>query len=210
MTIHFDWFETPKPNAEGKTTLHARPSFNGTTDTKTIAKHIQQRCSLTVGDIVGVLSELSDVIGYEMQNGRQVHLKGLGYFAPTLGVDGEVTADIKLQDRNRKVSFKSVSFRPDKEFRAAIGRPTRHRTRLVTKSLTHTKEEIHQLLTGYFAKHAFLTRRALEDLLGLKKSAACSLLLTLKEEGALLNEGTPRQPIYVPAPGYFGTNSIGG
>ena len=49
-----------------------------------------------------------------------------------------------------------------------------------------------------------------EDLLGLKKSAACSLLLTLKQEGALLNEGTPRQPIYVPAPGYFGTNSIGG
>ena len=82
MTIHFDWFETPKPNAEGKTTLHARPSFNGTTDTKTIAKHIQQRCSLTVGDIVGVLSELSDVIGYEMQNGRQVHLKGLGYLHP--------------------------------------------------------------------------------------------------------------------------------
>ena len=196
MTIHFDWFETPKPNAEGKTTLHARPSFNGTTDTKTIAKHIQQRCSLTVGDIVGVLSELSDVIGYEMQNGRQVHLKGLGYFAPTLGVDGEVTADIKLQVRNRKVHFKSVSFRPDKEFRASIGSPKLQRTRLVTHSLTHTKEEIQQ--------------RALEDLLGLKKSAACSLLLTLKQEGALLNEGTPRQPIYVPAPGYFGTNSIGG
>ena len=31
-----------------------------------------------------------------------------------------------------------------------------------------------------------------------------------KKRGSLLNEGTLRQPIYVPAPGYFGTNSIGG
>ena len=210
MTIHFDWFETPKPNAEGKTTLHARPCFNGTTDTKTIAKHIQQRCSLTVGDIVGVLSELSDVIGYEMQNGRQVHLKGLGYFAPTLGVDGEVTADMKLQVRNRKVRFKSVSFRPDKEFRASIGGPRLQKTRFVSHSLKHTKEEIQQQLTAYFADHAFLTRSSLQTLLGLKKSAACTLLQTLKKEGSVLNEGTPRQPIYVPAPGCFGTDSIDG
>ena len=81
---------------------------------KTIAKHIQTRCSLTVGDIMAVLSELNDVIGEELQNGRQVHIKGLGYFAPTLGVEGEVTEDMKLQIRNRRVRFKSVSFRPDK------------------------------------------------------------------------------------------------
>ena len=86
MAILFDWFETPGVKAGEKRTLHARPCFNGTSKMKTILKRIEARCSLTAGDVMAVLSELNDVIGEELQNGRQVHLEGLGYFAPTLGV----------------------------------------------------------------------------------------------------------------------------
>ena len=205
MTILFDWFETPGTNAEEKRTLHARPCFNGTSNTKTIAKRIQARSSLTAGDIIAVLSELNDVIGEELQNGRQVHINGLGYFAPTLGVEGEVTEDMKLQIRNRKVRFKSVSFRPDKELRASIGTPKLKQTRWEAHSQAHTPEEIEQLLSAFFAEHLFLTRRELQFLLNIKKSAACDLLKTLIKEGKLLNKGTIHQPVYVPAPGCFGT-----
>lgn len=207
MTILFDWFETPGTNAEEKRTLHARPCFNGTSNTKTIAKRIQARSSLTAGDIIAVLSELNDVIGEELQNGRQVHINGLGYFAPTLGVEGEVTEDMKLQIRNRKVRFKSVSFRPDKELRASIGTPKLKQTRWEAHSQAHTPEEIEQLLSAFFAEHLFLTRRELQFLLNIKKSAACDLIKTLSEEGKLLNKGTHHQPAYVPAPGYFGKPS---
>ena len=178
MTILFDWFETPGTNAEEKRTLHARPCFNGTSNTKTIAKRIQARSSLTAGDIIAVLSELNDVIGEELQNGRQVHINGLGYFAPTLGVEGEVTEDMKLQIRNRKVRFKSVSFRPDKELRASIGTPKLKQTRWEAHSQAHTPEEIEQLLSAFFAEHLFLTRRELQFLLNIKKSAACDLIKT--------------------------------
>lgn len=207
MTILFDWFETPGTNAEEKRTLHARPCFNGTSNTKTIAKRIQARSSLTAGDIIAVLSELNDVIGEELQNGRQVHINGLGYFAPTLGVEGEVTEDMKLQIRNRKVRFKSVSFRPDKELRASIGTPKLKQTRWEAHSQAHTPEEIEQLLSAFFAEHLFLTRRELQFLLNIKKSAACDLIKTLSEEGKLLNKGTHHQPAYVPVPGYFGEPS---
>lgn len=209
MTILFDWFETPGTNAEEKRTLHARPCFNGTSNTKTIAKRIQARSSLTAGDIIAVLSELNDVIGEELQNGRQFHINGLGYFAPTLGVEGEVTEDMKLQIRNRKVRFKSVSFRPDKELRASIGTPKLKQTRWEAHSQAHTPEEIEQLLSAFFAEHLFLTRRELQFLLNIKKSAACDLIKTLSEEGKLLNKGTHHQPAYVPAPGYFGKPSEG-
>ena len=209
MTILFDWFETPGTNAEEKRTLHARPCFNGTSNTKTIAKRIQARSSLTAGDIIAVLSELNDVIGEELQNGRQVHINGLGYFAPTLGVEGEVTEDMKLQIRNRKVRFKSVSFRPDKELRASIGTPKLKQTRWEAHSQAHTPEEIEQLLSAFFAEQLFLTRRELQFLLNIKKSAACDLIKTLSEEGKLLNKGTHHQPAYVPAPGYFGKPSEG-
>ena len=58
MAILFDWFETPGTQVGRKRTLHARPCFNGTSNMKSIAKHIQTHCSLTVGDIMAVLSEL--------------------------------------------------------------------------------------------------------------------------------------------------------
>lgn len=37
----------------------------------------------------------------------------------------------------------------------------------------------------------------------LKKSMAVELLRLWREAGMLINKGTDRQPIYVPAPGYF-------
>ena len=205
MAILFDWFETPGVKAGEKRTLHARPCFNGTSKMKTILKRIEARCSLTAGDVMAVLSELNDVIGEELQNGRQVHLQGLGYFAPTLSVDGEVTEDMKLQIRNRKVRFKGVSFRPDKELRASIGEPELKQTRWEAHSQAHTPEEIERLLSTFFADHLFLTRRELQFLLNIKKSAACDLLKTLIEEGKLMNKGTIHQPVYVPTPGCFGT-----
>ena len=205
MTILYDWFATPKTDADGKTTLHARPCFNGTTDTEALARRIQKHTSLTVGNILSVLSELNAAIGEELGNGRQVHLRGLGYFAPTLSVADEVTADMKPQQRNRLVRFKSVSFRPDKALRASIGTPDLLQTHWEAHSLAHSEEETERLLTEFFEKHRFLTRRDLQFLLGLKKTAACSLLQTLTAEGRLQNLGSTRQPVYVPAPGCFGT-----
>ena len=121
MAINYDWFENPKTDPEEETTLHVRPCFNGTVDTKVLARHIQDRCSLTQGDVLAVLTELNDVIGYELREGRQVHIDGLGYFVPTLSVEGRITPDMPLRQRNRKVYFKGIAFRMDKELRQSIG-----------------------------------------------------------------------------------------
>ena len=110
----------------------------------------------------------------------------------------------RLATRNRKARFKSVSFRPDKELRISIGTPKMKQTRWEAHSQAHTLEEIEQLLSAFFAEYLFLTRRELQFLLNIKKSAACDLIKTLNEEGKLLNKGTHHQPTYVPAPGYFG------
>ena len=66
------------------------------------------------------------------------------------------------------------------------------------------RQEQKRKLTEYFSQHDFLTRRDLQFLLGLKKSTAVSLLRQWRQAGLLLNKGTDRQPIYVPAPGCFG------
>lgn len=204
MAINYDWFENPQTDPKEETTLHVRPCFNGTVDTKTLARHIQNRCSLTQGDILAVLAELNDVIGYELREGRQVHIEGLGYFVPTLSVEGRVTPGMPLRERNRKVRFKGIAFRMDKELRQSIGPVQLTMTRWATHSQEYTAEECEERLTKYFSQHDFLTRRDLQFLLGLKKTKAVTLLQQWREAGKLLNRGTFRQPIYVPAPGCFG------
>lgn len=204
MSIIYDWFENPKRREEEETTLHVRPCFNGTVSTKTLVRCIQERCSLTSGDVLAVLTELNDVLGNELREGRQVHITGLGYFAPTLTVEGRVTPDMPLRERNRKVRFKGVSFRMDKELRQSIGPTRMAMTRWESHSQVSTAQEQKRKLTEYFSQHDFLTRRDLQFLLGLKKSTAVSLLRQWRQAGLLLNKGTDRQPIYVPAPGCFG------
>ena len=204
MAINYDWFENPKTDPEEETTLHVRPCFNGTVDTKVLARHIQDRCSLTQGDVLAVLTELNDVIGYELREGRQVHIDGLGYFVPTLSVEGRIAPDMPLRKRNRKVYFKGIAFRMDKELRQSIGPAKLSMTRWEAHSQEHTAEECEERLTQYFNQHDFLTRRDLQFLLGLKKTKAVTLLQQWRETGKLLNKGTVKQPIYVPAPGCFG------
>ena len=147
MAINYDWFENPQTDPKEETTLHVRPCFNGTVDTKTLARHIQNRCSLTQGDILAVLAELNDVIGYELREGRQVHIEGLGYFVPTLSVEGRVTPDMPLRERNRKVRFKGIAFHMDKELRQSIGPVQLTMTRWATHSQEHTAEECEERLT---------------------------------------------------------------
>lgn len=204
MAILFDWFENPKRNVEEETTLHVRPCFNGTVGTKTLVRKIQQRSSLTPGDVVAVLTELSQIVGEELQEGRQVHIDGLGHFAPTLTVEGRITPDMPLRERNGKVRFKGVSFRMDKELQQHIGPVKVSRARWETHSQRSTADEREQRMTEYFSTHPFLTRRDLQYQLNLKKTAAVKLLQQWRTEGKLLNQGTGKQPIYVPAPGHFG------
>lgn len=205
MAILFDWFENPKTNDSQETTLHVRPCFNGKVSTRKLIQHIQQRSSLTAGDVLAVLSGLNQVVGEYLSDGCQVHIDGLGYFSPTLAVEGKVTPEMPLRDRNRKVRFKDVSFRMDKELQRSVGHPKMEMTRWETHSAKPSDEEIEEKLTAYFQENGFITRHSLEYLLGLKRSAAVTLLKQLREAGRLLNKGTNHAPVYVPAPGCFDT-----
>ena len=205
MSILYDWFENPKSDDAQETTLHVRPCFNGKVTTRKLIEHIQQHSSLTPGDVLAVLSEVSHTVGEYLSEGCQVHVEGLGYFSPTLTVEGKVTPEMPLRERNRKVRFKDVSFRMDKGLKHSVGYPKTEMTRWETHSAKLSEEEMEMKLTAYFQENGFITRLSLQYLLGLKKSAALSLLKQLREAGRLLNKGTKHSPVYVPAPSCFGT-----
>ena len=104
MAISFDWYENPvspdKPEEKRWTDRHERPPAAGS-----------NRCTLNEVDVTAVLDALSQVMGEELCEGRQVHLDGIGYFYPTLTATEEIAADTPR--RNTKVKLKGIQFRSD-------------------------------------------------------------------------------------------------
>lgn len=204
MSIRYSWYNNPQPDEDSKPGLHPRPFFNGTVDTRQLAKEIEKATSLTEGDVKATLTALSRVVAQKLALGEQVHLEGLGYFTPTLTTEGRVTEEMSLRERSRKVRFKGISFRSDRELQDHMGPVSFSYINRGESSGLPTDEEIEAKLTTYFSTQAYLTRRKLETLFGIRTTTAVRLLRRLLDEGFLKNDGTRQQPIYLPVPGHFG------
>lgn len=201
MPIRFEWYENPTtPDQEEEIKhYHARPTLNGRIDTTQLAQQIQGRCSLTKVDVAAVLDALSAVVAEHLQEGKRVHLDGLGYFHISLAVDGEVEAQTKR--RNTKVRMKAVKFRADSKLKENIGIIEVEHTKYGAHSRRLSNEEIRVRLAKYFSERKVMTRSDFQICCGMTRNTATRHILRLRQEGVLKNIGTRMQPIYVPGEG---------
>ena len=56
----------------------------------------------------------------------------------------------------------------------------------------------------YFSDHQIMQRSDFQGITGMVRSTAMIHIRRLRQEGKLQNIGIPSQPIYVPAPGFYG------
>ena len=196
MAISFDWYENPvSPDKPEEKRFHPRIIANGQIDTKDLRSRIQSRCTLNEVDVTAVLDALSQVMGEELCEGRQVHLDGIGYFRPCLTSTEPVTIDTKR--KATKVKLKAIQFRADQTLKNEFGI-------LKVKSLKGGLD--FWKLTKYFQTHPFMRRCDFQDLCRMTRSTAMRHIRRLRDEGKLKNEGGVMQPIYVPGNGYYTNN----
>ncbi len=203
MAISFDWYENPvsldKPEEKR---FHPRIIANGQIDTKDLRSRIQSRCTLNEVDVTAVLDALSQVMGEELCEGRQVHLDGIGYFYPTLTATEEIAADTPR--RNTKVKLKGIQFRSDQKLKNSVGHIKIKQMKRIIHSPKLSETDIDSRLRKYFTDHQIMQRSDFQDITGMVRSTAMIHIRRLRTEGKLLNIGIPSQPIYVPAPGFYG------
>lgn len=205
MAILFDWYENPvSPEQPKKKRFHPRIAYNGQTDTDELRSKIQSRCTLNEVDVAAVLDALSQVMGEELGEGRQVHLDGIGYFHPTLTSTEEIAADTPR--RNTKIKMKCIRFRSDQKLKNSIGCIKLKQLKKNAHSRKLSDTEIDNRLKGYFATHQLLQRADFQHLCGMLRSTAMIHIRRLCKEGKLRNIGIANQPIYVPAPGFYGVS----
>ena len=203
MAISFDWYENPvSPDKPEEKRFHPRIIANGQIDTKDLRSRIQSRCTLNEVDVTAVLDALSQVMGEELCEGRQVHLDGIGYFYPTLTATEEIAADTPR--RNTKVKLKGIQFRSDQKLKNSVGHIKIKQMKRIIHSPKLSETDIDSRLRKYFTDHQIMQRSDFQDITGMVRSTAMIHIRHLRTKGKLLNIGIPSQPIYVPAPGFYG------
>ena len=203
MAISFDWYENPvSPDKPEEKRFHPRIIANGQIDTKDLRSRIQSRCTLNEVDVTAVLDALSQVMGEELCEGRQVHLDGIGYFYPTLTATEEIAADTPR--RNTKVKLKGIQFRSDQKLKNSVGHIKIKQKKRIIHSPKLSETDIDSRLRKYFTDHQIMQRSDFQDITGMVRSTAMIHIRRLRTKGKLLNIGIPSQPIYVPAPGFYG------
>lgn len=203
MAISFDWYENPvSPDKPEEKRFHPRIIANGQIDTKDLRSRIQSRCTLNEVDVTAVLDALSQVMDEELCEGRQVHLDGIGYFYPTLTATEEIAADTPR--RNTKVKLKGIQFRSDQKLKNSVGHIKIKQMKRIIHSPKLSETDIDSRLRKYFTDHQIMQRSDFQDITGMVRSTAMIHIRRLRTEGKLLNIGIPSQPIYVPAPGFYG------
>ena len=203
MAISFDWSENPvSPDKPEEKRFHPRIIANGQIDTKDLRSRIQSRCTLNEVDVTAVLDALSQVMGEELCEGRQVHLDGIGYFYQTLTATEEIAADTPR--RNTKVKLKGIQFRSDQKLKNSVGHIKIKQMKRIIHSPKLSETDIDSRLRKYFTDHQIMQRSDFQDITGMVRSTAMIHIRRLRTEGKLLNIGIPSQPIYVPAPGFYG------
>ena len=120
MAILYDWYENPGTNEEApeERGLHPRPLLNGKVTMRQLYNRVHARSSLTVGDVMNAIDCLTQICGEELRDGHEVHIEGLGYFAPTLEATQKVTRS--TPNKHLKLRLKSISFRPDVRLKQAM------------------------------------------------------------------------------------------
>ena len=203
MAISFDWYENPvSPDKPEEKRFHPRIIANGQIDTKDLRSRIQSRCTLNEVDVTAVLDALSQVMGEELCEGRQVHLDGIGYFYPTLTATEEIAADTPR--RNTKVKLKGIQFRSDQKLKNSVGHIKIKQMKRIIHSPKLSETDIDSRLRKYFTDHQIMQRSDFQDITGMVRSTSMIHIRRLRTKGKLLNIGIPSQPIYVPAPGFYG------
>ena len=205
MAILYDWYENPGESDDSEEKgLHPRIFLNGKVGTDKLCRMIHGRSSLSVGDVKNAFEMLAQICGEELREGREVHIEGLGYFAPILSSTQKVTRSTK--NKWSKMELKTIGFRPDASLRGELVGVKASRSKYARHSESLSEVEIDMRLKEYFADHDVMLRYDFQEVCCMTRTTANRHLRRLLEEGKLRNIGKRMQPIYVAAAGYYGVS----
>ena len=197
MATFYDLYRNPPlqdESSEQKPLLHARVVSQGTVNTDTIARDIENATSFTKGDVKGVLLALQQQMEHYITEGYHVNLNGLGIFSAALECR---PVKEKNEIRSASVKFSGLRFRSS----AGLLRELRGKMSLVRNpnpvpATEVTEEEAFQRLETYLKSNPCISRREFSRLTGYSKGLAVKRLNNWISAGTLKRYGEGKGVVY--------------
>ena len=161
MDLKYDIYTIKNSQGIGENRQYVRLVQHESMTDKELEAAIQNRCSLTKGDVAAVLRELHDICVQEFSMGRRVHIPELGYFSLAASLEmPENQPDRKIT--GKEVRLAGINFRPESSLMDEVERGMHFiRSEYTTQSSQYTEEKLLEKIKEYLVENRFITTRAL-------------------------------------------------
>lgn len=197
-TIQFQLQETPQPKSGETKSYYPIVAYGNKLSAEQLCQVINEGCSLTEGDVLGVMVSAAKVIANNVSCGKRVELPGIGTFAPSIVSDEPIT-DVSDRQIARHLRIDTIDFRPCKSLMKQMENVTFHRSDpLVVERISHTDQQLLDCIRALCAAspHHIFYRQQFQDKLGCGRAKACSALRQLTEKGFIVKLGKSNSPYY--------------
>lgn len=196
MELKYDIYTIHNSQGTGEDRQYVRLIQHEPMSAKALQERIQNRCSLTKGDVAAVLSELHDIAVQEFSEGRRFYIPEIGYFSLAASLEmPEDKPDKKIT--GKEVRITGINFRPEVKLLQEVQRQAHIvRSKYTTQSTPYTEEKLLAKIQEYLKTNRYITASIIHYQFGLTQYATQKWLKHFCEKGFLVKDGTPRAPIY--------------
>jgi len=163
---------------------------------KQLQEKIQNRCSLTKGDVAAVLAELHDLLVEEFSMGHRFYIPEIGYFSMSASLEmPEENPDKKIT--GKEVRITGINFRPEEKLMKEVQRNVHFvRSLYSNQSTKYSEEKMLEKIKEYLQENRYITTRIMRIHFGLTPYMAQKWLTYFCEKDIMVKEGTQHAPIY--------------
>lgn len=196
MDLKYDVYTITNAEGSGEERKYVRLKQHEAMTAHELEATIQQRCTLTKGDVAAVFSELHDIVVSEFSMGRRMYVPQLGYFSLAVNLEmPEDNPDKKIT--GKEVRLRGINFRPEAGLLQEIERNIHFvRSEYSSRSNFFTEEKLWARLQEFFKENRYLTVSLMRMKFGLTRHMAQKWIDHFIAKGLLIKDGTPRSPIY--------------
>ncbi len=197
MELKYELYPIKNAVGTGEDRQYVRLVQQESLNSQQLQEAIQQRCSLTKGDVAAVLSELHDQCVQAFCEGRRFYIPGIGYFSLSAGLEMPQDNAEKKKVTGREVKVNGINFRPEAGVLKEVERQVSFvRAKNSKQSVQYTEEQMITMVREYFKSNRYMSCRTMRTQFGLTQYAAYRWLQQLCDKGVLIKEKASRSAIY--------------
>lgn len=200
MNIKFDAYEIGKSPLHEAGKSYSRPAVvnQQTIATRDIMEKASAECTLTTIDISAVIGSLAHHLRLQLLQGNAVHIDGIGTFCLSLKFNDATKPKDDFTAYDVRVG--GINFTPDHSLLTSVQHEAKFERYTALRSSQVTEDDAVAALREYFQNNANITKRAFQDLLGLKYGRATKILLSLVAQNKLTKFNIGQTNFYAAGP----------